>query len=119
MKYDFYSDEKYGPLKKIDLDAEAAAHAPWVNQTLTHVDDAVVRLGVLDGEFHWHKHDEEDELFLVLSGRLSIEVEGHGEVILDPHQAYAVPKGVRHKPRAHGRTVVVMIERASVVPTGD
>jgi mannose-6-phosphate isomerase-like protein (cupin superfamily) len=119
MSYDIHLDEKFAPLTKIDVDAEAALHAPWFNQTLTRVDDSVVRLGVLDGDFHWHKHDDEDEFFLVLAGRLSIEVEGHETVTLEPHQGYTVPKGIMHKPHAHGRTVVVMIEKASVKPTGD
>ncbi|HZS40302.1 MAG TPA: cupin domain-containing protein [Polyangia bacterium] len=119
MSYDIHLDEKFGPLTKIDVAAEAAAHEPWFNQTLTRVDDAVVRLGVLEGDFHWHKHDGEDEFFLVLEGRLSIEVEGRETVTLEPHQAFTVPKGVMHCPHAHGRTVVVMIERAGVVPTGD
>ena len=118
MSYDIRLDEKFGPLVKIDVAAEAAAHQPWFNQTLTGVDDAVVRLGVLEGDFHWHKHDGEDEFFLVLEGRLSIEIEGRETVTLDPHQAFTVPKGVMHCPHAHGRTVVVMIEKASVVPTG-
>ncbi len=119
MSYDIRLDEKFGPLEKIDVAAEAALHQPWFNQTLTRVDDAVVRLGVLEGDFHWHKHDAEDEFFLVLEGKLSIEVEGRETVTLEPHQAFTVPKGVRHCPHAHGRTVVVMIERAGVKPTGD
>jgi hypothetical protein len=71
MSYDIHLDEKFGPLTKIDVAAEAAQHQPWFNQTLTRVDDAVVRLGVLEGDFHWHKHDGEDEFFLVLEGKLS------------------------------------------------
>jgi mannose-6-phosphate isomerase-like protein (cupin superfamily) len=118
-RYDIHLDEKFGQSAVIDLDAEAAAHAPWWNQTLTSVNDSVVRLGVLEGEFHWHKHDVEDEFFLVLDGRLVIELEGAGAVTLDPHQGYTVPRGVMHKTSAVGRTVVVMIEPAGVVPTGD
>jgi mannose-6-phosphate isomerase-like protein (cupin superfamily) len=119
MSYDFRLDEKFAPLTKIDVAAEAAAHEPWFNQTLVRVDDAVVRLGVLDGDFHWHKHEHEDEFFLVLSGRLSIDIEGQETITLEPNQAVTVPKGVMHFPHAHGRTVVIMVERASVVPAGD
>jgi mannose-6-phosphate isomerase-like protein (cupin superfamily) len=119
MPYDIQLGVKFAPLTKFDVAAEAAAHQPWFNQTLTQVDDALVRLGVLEGDFHWHKHDREDEFFLVLQGRLSIEIEGQPTVTLEPNQAVTVPKGVMHLPHAHGRTVVLMIERAGVTPTGD
>ena len=117
--YDIHLEDKYGQLTLIDLGAEAAAHEPWFNQTLTTVNDAVVRLGVLDGEFHWHKHDEEDEFFLVLEGQLVIEIEGRDTVTLRPYQGLTMPKGVMHKTSAPERTVVVMVEPQAVVPTGD
>lgn len=119
MKYDIRLDEKFAPLTKFDVAAEAASHQPWFNQTLVRVDDAVVRLGVLDGDFHWHKHENEDEFFLVLDGRLEIELEGREPVVLGPNQAVTIPKGVMHFPHARGRTTVLMIERAGVTPTGD
>lgn len=119
MSYDIHLDVKFGPLVRFDVAAEAALHQPWFNQTLTQVDDAVVRLGVLEGDFHWHKHDAEDEFFMVLSGHLSIEIEGQETIELGPNQAVTVPKGVMHCPHARGRTHVLMIERASVKPTGD
>ncbi len=118
-RYDIHLDDKYGQLALIDVAAEAARHEPWFNQTLTSVNDAVVRLGVLEGDFHWHSHDAEDEFFLVLEGELVIEVEGSGTVRLRPHQGYTVPKGVAHKTSAPTRTVVVMVEPAGVSPTGD
>ena len=117
--YDIHLDDKYGQLAVIDVAAEAAQHEPWFNQTLTTVNDSVVRLGVLEGEFHWHKHEEEDEFFLVLEGELVIEVEGSETVRLRPHQGFTVPKGVMHKPSAPVRTVIVMVEPGGVVPTGD
>ena len=117
--YDINVDDKFGHLNHIDVGAEAARHEPWFNQTLTTVNDAAVRLGVLDGEFHWHKHEAEDEFFLVLEGELEIEIEGRDPVLLQPHQGITIPKGVQHKPNAHGRTVVLMVEPATVVPTGD
>lgn len=116
--YDINLDEKYAPLTLIDVGAEAAAHEPWSNQTLTSVNDAVVRLGVLEGEFHWHKHDAEDEFFLVLEGELVIELENE-TVRLRPHQGLTVPRGVMHKTSAPTRTVVVVVEPAAVAPTGD
>jgi len=99
--------------------AEAAAHEPWFNQTLAAVNDAVVRLGVIEGDFHWHRHDDQDELFLVLEGRLVIDVEGGDSVTLGPHQAYTVPRGVMHCTHAPERTAILMVEAAGVVPTGD
>jgi mannose-6-phosphate isomerase-like protein (cupin superfamily) len=117
--YDIRLDDKYGHLKLIDVPAEAAAHEPWFNQTLTTVNDSVVRMGIFKGEFHWHKHDAEDEMFFVLEGRLLLDVEGVGTVTLDPHQGYTVPKGVVHRTRSPERSVVLMIEKQGVVPTGD
>src|SRR3954471_24200465 len=95
-------EDKFGQLQHIDLAAEAAAVVePWFNQTLTTVNESVVRLGVVEGDFHWHKHEEEDEFFLVLEGELEIEVEGREAVLLKPHQGVTIPRNVMHKPRAH------------------
>ena len=117
--YDIHLDDKFGHLALIDVDAEAAAHEPWFNQTLTSVNDSVVRLGVIEGDFHWHKHEDEDEFFLVLEGRLLIDLEDRDTVTLDPHQGYTVPRGVMHRTRAPVRTAIVMVEPATVAPTGD
>ena len=117
--YDTHLDIKYGPLEVIDVPALVAACThPWYNQTLCKVNDSVVRLGVFQGEYHWHKHDAEDEFFFVVSGRLLIDLDGR-TVDLGPGQGYVVPKGLRHRPRAPERTVVLMVEGAGIVPTGD
>jgi mannose-6-phosphate isomerase-like protein (cupin superfamily) len=118
-RYDIHDDDKYGQLNLIDIPAEIAAHEPWWNQTLTSVNDSVVRLGIIHGEFHWHKHDGEDEFFLVLDGTLEIDVEDKGTIVLARHQAYTVPKGVVHRTRAKDKCVILMVERAGVVATGD
>ena len=97
--------------------ADAAPHK-WYNQTLCQVNDCVVRLGVFQGEFHWHKHDREDEFFQVMSGELLLDLEGR-TVTLRPGQGLVVPRGVMHRTRAPSRTVVLMIEAATVAPTGD
>jgi mannose-6-phosphate isomerase-like protein (cupin superfamily) len=117
--YDIHLDDKFGQLALIDVAAEAAAHEPWFNQTLTSVNDAVVRLGVIEGDFHWHSHEVEDEFFLVLEGALVIEVEGRPTVRLGPHQGFTMPRGVAHRTSAPVRTVILMVEPAGVVPTGD
>ena len=117
--YDIRDDVKYGHLRLIDIPREIAEHEPWFNQSLTTVNDAVVRLGILHGEFHWHKHDEQDELFLVLEGQLLVDVEGQGTLTLERHQGYCVPRGITHRTRAPEKTVVLMVERHDVVATGD
>lgn len=116
--YDIDTAVMFPQATPFDVGAIAAATQPWWNRTLTEVNDAVVRLGVLEGDFHWHKHDEEDEFFLVLEGRLDIELEDR-TVSLGPLEGFTVPKGVMHFPHARGRVVVLMVEKASVVPTGD
>ena len=118
-RYDIQLDDKFGSLQLIDLPAEIAAHEPWFNETLTTVNDSVVRLGIIDGDFHWHQHEAEDEFFLVLEGRLLIDLEDRETVTLDPHQGYTVPGGVVHRTRAPVRTAILMVEPAAVVPTGD
>jgi mannose-6-phosphate isomerase-like protein (cupin superfamily) len=90
----------------------------WYNQTLCRVNESVVRLGVLQGEYHWHSHEEEDEFFFVLSGGLEIELEGGGSILLGEQQGTVVPRGMQHRPIARERTVVLMVETAGIVPTG-
>jgi mannose-6-phosphate isomerase-like protein (cupin superfamily) len=106
VTYDIQLDDKYGSLALIDIPAEIAEHEPWFNQTLTTVNDAVVRLGVIEGDFHWHKHDDQDEFFLVLDGQLMIDVEGEDTVTLEPHQGYTVPRGIVHRTRAPRKTAI-------------
>lgn len=118
-RYSINLDRRYAPLELIDIQALVdACKEPWYNQTLCQVNDCVVRLGVLQGEFHWHKHDQEDELFYVVEGRFVIDLEGR-TVELGPRQGFTIPRGVMHRTRAPERTVVLMIEGAGVKPTGD
>jgi hypothetical protein len=109
----------YAPLELIDVPSLVAACTDrWYNQTLCRVNDSVVRLGVVEGEYHWHMHEDEDEFFYVVEGRFLIDLEGR-TVELAPGQGFVVPKGVRHRPRAPERTVILMVEGAGIVPTGD
>jgi mannose-6-phosphate isomerase-like protein (cupin superfamily) len=118
-RYDIKTDfAMFGPGEQFDVGAIAATQAPWWNRTLCAVNDSWVRLGVMEGDFHWHKHDAEDEFFLVLEGHLDIELEDR-LVSLRPCQAFTVPAGVLHCPHARVRSVVLMVERAGVRPTGD
>ena len=123
--YDTHLDVRFAPLETVDLQTliDACRH-PWHNQTLCRVNDSVARIGVFEGEFHWHKHDREDELFFVLDGTLMLDIEGAAgnEAVtheLGPRQAMMVPRGVVHRTRSPKRSVVMMVEAASVVPTGD
>ena len=110
----------HDPLQLIDIHSLVdQCTDQWYNQTLCQVNDSVVRLGIFLGEYHWHKHDEEDEFFFTLEGMLIIDMEGNESVELHPHQGYVVPRGVVHKTRAPKKTVVLMIETAGIVPTGD
>lgn len=109
-----------GALEKLDVQKLIDETTdPWFNQTLCQVGGTVIRLGVVEGEFHWHKHDDEDELFFVLDGLFRIELEGLDTVELGPRQAYVVPKGHLHRPVVPVRTAVLMLEQAGVVATGD
>jgi mannose-6-phosphate isomerase-like protein (cupin superfamily) len=117
--YVINTDVKFGPTEHVDVGAlGAACTLDWFNQTLCQVNDSVVRLGVLHGEFHWHQHDLEDEFFYVVEGRLLVDLEER-TIELSPQQGTLVPRGVLHRPRAPERTVVLMIEGATVSPTGD
>src|SRR5947208_12515661 len=117
--YATYLDVKFAPLSVVDVPALVAqCKDRWYNQTLCRVNDSVIRLGVMQGEYHWHKHDNDDEFFFVLSGRFIIDLEGHSIELL-PNQGFTVPKGVSHCTRAPERSVILMVETAAIVPTGD
>jgi oxalate decarboxylase/phosphoglucose isomerase-like protein (cupin superfamily) len=117
--YATHLDVKFEPLKLIDISSLAKAVTDqWFNQTLCRVNDSVVRLGVMQGEYHWHKHDIDDEFFFVLSGRFIIDLKGRSVELL-PNQGFVVPKGVMHCTRAPEKSVILMVETATVVPTGD
>jgi len=116
--YETRLDVLHNALELIDVrQLVAECKFPWYNQTLCKVNESVVRLGVVQGEYHWHKHDAEDEFFYVVSGQFLIDLEDR-TVTLDPQQGYVVPKGVMHRPRAPERTVILMVETATIVPTG-
>jgi mannose-6-phosphate isomerase-like protein (cupin superfamily) len=109
----------YGPLEVIDEKTLAdACTFKWYNQTLCAVNDAVVRMAVVEGEYHWHKHDDDAEFFYVIEGKLIIDLEGR-TVELSPRQGFVVPKGVLHRTRARERTVMLMVENKGVIPTGN
>ncbi|HXD78044.1 MAG TPA: cupin domain-containing protein [Puia sp.] len=112
-------DVKYDQLQTIDIDKMVAECTDkWFNQTLTRVNDSVVRVGIVEGEYHWHKHDHDDEFFFVLSGQLLVDLEDR-TIELNPNQGVTVGRGVVHRTRALKKTVMLMVETSEIQPTGD
>ena len=117
--YATFLDIKFAPQELVDVPRViGAVKDPWFNQTLCAVNESVVRLGVMQGEYHWHKHDHDDEFFFVLEGSFHIDLEGRS-VELRPWQGFTVPKGMLHRTRAPQRAVILMMENKGIVPTGD
>ena len=117
--YTTHLDIKYDPLEVIDVQKVVdAVTDQWYNQTLCKVNDSVVRLGVMQGEYHWHKHDDLDEFFYVVEGKFLIDLE-EKTIELTPRQGFVVPKGIIHRTRAPERAIILMVEGAEIVPTGD
>ncbi|MGQ0827213.1 MAG: cupin domain-containing protein [Bacteroidota bacterium] len=111
-------DVKFEHLKKMDVTQMVKeCKDKWFNQTLTQVNESVVRLGIVEGEYHWHKHDDEDEFFFVLEGQLLIDLEDQ-TIELNPNQGVTILKGVMHRPRAPKKTVMLMVETNTIQPTG-
>lgn len=112
-------DVRFRHLEKIDVSKLVEeCRDKWFNQTLTEVNDSYVRLGIVEGEYHWHKHDTDDEFFFVLEGRLLIDLEEQ-TIELEANQGVTIPKGKLHRPRAPIKTVMLMLETSAIRPTGD
>ena len=112
-------DIKFDHLQKIDIPQMVnECKDKWFNQSLTQVNESVVRLGIVEGEYHWHKHDNDDEFFFVLEGRLLIDLENQ-TIELNPNEGVTISKGVMHRPRAPKKTVMLMVETSAIQPTGD
>ena len=112
-------DIKFEHLQKIDVPRMIEECTDkWFNQTLTRVNESVVRIGIVQGEYHWHKHDNDDEFFFVLQGQLLIDLEGQ-TIELNPYDGVTITKGVMHRPRAVVKTVMLMVETSNIIPTGD
>lgn len=112
-------DVRFKHFERIDVPAIVReCKDPWFNETLTKVNDSVVRIGIVQGEYHWHKHDKDDEFFFVLEGQLLIDLEDR-TIELNPNQGVTISKGVQHRPRAPQKTVMLMVETSAIQPTGD
>lgn len=117
--YDTRLDIKFNHLELIDVPAIVKANQhKWFNQTLTQVNNSVVRVAIIEGEYHWHKHDNDDEFFFVLDGQLLIDLEDK-TIALNPWEGFTVTKGIVHRTRALKKTVMLMVETSDIVPTGD
>lgn len=117
--YIIQKDIKYGSLELVDVpDIVKNCTDKWFNQSLSIVNDSVVRLGIFEGEFHWHKHDNDDEFFFCIEGEFSIELEDK-TLVLNQFQGVTIPKGVMHRPVSPKKSVVLMVETKNIVPTGD
>jgi mannose-6-phosphate isomerase-like protein (cupin superfamily) len=118
-KYNINLDVKYNHLELIDVpEIVRECKEKWFNWTLTQVNDSVVRIGIVEGEFHWHKHDNDDEFFFVLDGKLFIDIENR-TIELNPNQGATISKGIMHRPRATQKTIMLMVENKEIIPTGD
>ena len=118
--YKIGTKARFAPLELIDVASiRAEAGDQWTNEVLTRVNDSVVRLGVVQGEFHWHKHDHDDEFFYCIDGELFVDIESGPTFTLGPHQGVTVPKGVVHRTRAPTRTSMLMVETTEIVAIGD
>ena len=118
-KYSIDLEIKYKPLETIDISQLIdECTKKWQNISLCNVNDSVIRLAVIEGEFHWHKHENEDEFFFVIEGLLLIDLE-EKIIELKPMQGFTIPKGVIHRTRAPSRTSVLLVEKSTIKPTGD
>ena len=118
-KYNINLDVKYAHQQPIDTPSIVEHNIEkWFNQTLTKVNGSVVRIGIIEGDFHWHRHDEDDEFFFVLDGTLFIDLEDQ-TIELGPQQGVTISKGILHRPRAPQKVVMLMVETDSIQPTGD
>lgn len=116
--YNQHMNVLYEHLELIDVPKIVAECTDkWFNQTLTKVNNSVVRLGIVEGEYHWHKHENEDEFFFVLSGKLLVDLEGR-TIELGPNEGVTVTKGVMHRTRAEEKTVMLMVETSTIDPIG-
>ena len=121
--YNILQGVKYPHLELIDVGNIVKENKEkWINHTLTKVNDSLVRLAIIEGEFHWHKHDNEDEFFFVIEGKLLMDIEENGArrtVELNPMQGITISKGVMHCPRAPQKTVIILFENDGIISTGD
>jgi mannose-6-phosphate isomerase-like protein (cupin superfamily) len=123
INYNILLGVQYPHQTKIDVNEIIEKNTDqWINRTLSQVNNSLVRIAIIQGDFHWHKHDNEDEFFFVLEGKLLMDIEENGEkrtVELNPMQGITISKGVMHCSHAPVKTVILLVESDTIVPTGD
>jgi mannose-6-phosphate isomerase-like protein (cupin superfamily) len=118
-EYNQFMDVKFQHQELIDISSIVNdCDDKWFNQTLTRINDSVARIGIVEGEYHWHTHEDDDEFFFVLSGKLFIDLKDK-TIELNPHQGVTISKGTAHRPRAPEKTVMLMVETAAIDPIGN
>ena len=118
-KYNTKLNVKYKHFELIDISKIVEeTKDKWFNQTLTKVNGSVVRVGIVEGEYHWHKHENDDEFFFVIEGKLFVDLENKS-FELNPGQGVTISKNVIHRTRAPKKTIMLMVENKGIIPTGD
>lgn len=119
IDYKMHMDIKYDYLEKINVpEIVKSCTDKWFNQSLCNVNSSVFRLGIFEGEYHLHKHDNDDELFFVIEGSIVLETE-KGNFALGQYESVCVPKGIMHRPIAREKAIVLMIENTGIDPIGN
>lgn len=104
----------------IDVGENAAEITePWSPVDVAYINDQVIRLALFHGEYHWHRHGEEDELFYVVKGGITIRLRAQPDVVLGEGQLCVVPKGVEHRPESPEPSVVLLFEPQVLKSRGD
>jgi len=107
-------------IPKIDIEARwEEIEEPWSPVDLATVNDQIIRMALFHGEYHWHRHEEEDELFYVYRGEVRIEVKGYRDVELRSGEMAVIPRDVEHRPVSEGPSYVFMFEPLQLKSKGD
>jgi len=105
--------------KQLQEEMKKIEGKPWSPIEITKVNEVFVRLALLQGEYHWHKHTNEDEMFLVIKGEFTMHLKDREDVLLKEGDLITIPKGVEHKPNAKKEAYVLLVERQDITTKGD
>ena len=108
------------PVISVSDGVSEIAGRPYTPIDLARINDQVVRMALIKGEYHWHDHENEDELFYVVKGRITIQMRSpYSDIVLNKGELAVIPKGVEHCPLSSEESYVLMFEPASLVSTGE
>ena len=91
---------------------------PWSPENIETVNDYVIRMARFDGKYHWHKHDKEDEIFLVFKGKIKIQTKD-GDIVLEEGEGVKIPKGLEHCPISIEPSIILLFEPMKLKSKGD